>query len=237
MDIRLSAPTARTTGLLYLAMAIAAVPGFLVLRPMLHDPGSASATLANLVADEGLARLGIALELALVVAQTLTALWFFRLFRPVDSFAAAALATFAAINAVAVLGSAAGLATALDAALAGDADGAQLMYGLSGNMWGAGAVFFGLWLLPMGLLALRSGMPRALGWLLLAGGAGYVVSALLAYLAPGAAPVGDALTYLATVGEFWMIGTLLWIGLRRRPSAAAGTGPAEKVGSAASVHP
>lgn len=229
MNTPLSAPVARTTGLHYLAMALVAVPGFLVLRPLLHDPGSAAATLTNLVADESLARLGIALELTLVVAQTLTALWFFRLFRAVDSFAAAALATFGLLNAVAVLGSTAGLTAALDAALAGDADGAQLMYGLSDGMWGAGAVFFGLWLLPMGLLARRSGMPRPLGWFLLAGGVGYVVGAYLAVLAPGTGAVGDALAYVATIGEFWMIGTLLWIGLRRRPQAPVVDVPAPGV--------
>lgn len=147
-------PTARTTGLLYLAMAVAAVPGFLVIRPLLFDPESPLGTLTHLVENEQLARVGIGLELTLVVLQALTALWFFRLFRHVDAFAAGSVAVFGLVNAVAVLGSAAGLATALEAALAGDAAGSQLMYVLSGNLWGVGALFFGLWLVPMGLLAL-----------------------------------------------------------------------------------
>ncbi len=217
-------PTARTTGLLYLAMAVAAVPGFLVIRPLLFDPESPGGTLAHLVENEQLARVGIGLELALVVLQTLTALWFFRLFRRVDAFAAGCVAIFGVVNAAAVLGSAAGLATALDTALAGDAAGSQLMYLLSGNLWGVGALFFGLWLVPMGLLARRSGMPQVLSWVLVAGGLGYVVSAFLAYLAPGASALGDALAYLATGGELWIIGVLLWRGFRRvgtpRPDAA-----------------
>lgn len=217
-------PTARTTGLLYLAMAVAAVPGFLVIRPLLFDPESPLGTLTHLVENEQLARVGIGLELTLVVLQALTALWFFRLFRHVDAFAAGSVAVFGLVNAVAVLGSAAGLATALEAALAGDAAGSQLMYVLSGNLWGVGALFFGLWLVPMGLLARRSGMPRALAWVLVAGGVGYVVSAFVAYLAPGASAFGDALAYLATVGELWIIGVLLWRGFRRsgtpRPDGA-----------------
>lgn len=57
---------------------------------------------------------------------------------------------------------------------------------LGGSLWDVGAVFFGLWLIPMGFLTLRSGVPRPLGWI------------------------------PATVGEFWMIGWLLWHASRAR---------------------
>ncbi|WP_125776868.1 DUF4386 domain-containing protein [Antribacter gilvus] len=226
--------TARTTGLLYLAMAIVAVPGFLVIRPLLFDPSSSAATLDHLVANEGLARVGIALELALVAVQALVALWFYRLFRRTDAFAAGSLAAFGMVNAVAILGSAACLAAALDTALtpagAADAAGAvQVLYVLGGSFWGVGALFFGLWLVPMGFLALRSGMPRALGVLVIAGGVGYVASAFVTHLAPGAALVGDLLSYVATIGELWMIGWLLWYSFRAVPAPAeadAGAAPA-----------
>ncbi|MDR7384195.1 DUF4386 domain-containing protein [Promicromonospora iranensis] len=109
--------TARTTGLLYLALAVVAIPGFLIIRPMLFDPESAAATVSHLVENEMLARLGIALELALVAAQALVALWFYRLFQRVDAFAAASLAAFGLINSVAILGSAACLGGALSIAL------------------------------------------------------------------------------------------------------------------------
>lgn len=228
MEPLVSRRTARTTGLLYLAMALAGMPAFLVIRPMLYDPDSPAATLANLVGNETLARTGIALELALVIFQALTALWFFRLFRRVDAVTAGTLAVFGMTNAIAILGSAAALGTALDAALTGDEAGVQLMYLLSGNLWGVGAVFFGLWLIPMGQLALRAGMPRLLGWLLIAGGVGYVASALLGYLAPQTGAVDAILVAPATIAEFWTIGLLLWIGLRRERSP-------EVVGSASAV--
>lgn len=229
--------TARTTGLLYLAVAVVAVPGYLVIRPMLFDPDSAAATLSNLVENETLARLGIGLELALVAVQALVGLWFYRLFRHVNTFAAGSLAAFALVNAVAVLASAACLAAALNVAQtpwsadpADAAGAAQLLYVLGGSFWDVGSLFFGLWLIPMGVLALRSGMPRALGWALLVGGAGYVASTFLTYLAPAAAPVAQALPVLATVGEVWMIGWLLWysfgarVDVATRPAAtAAGT--------------
>ena len=224
--------TARTTGLLYLALAVVAVPGFLVIRPMLFDPDSAAATLDHLVANEALARLGIGLELALVAVQALVGLWFYRLFRRVDSFTAGSLATFGLMNAVAFLASAACLGAALELALAPPsaetAGGAQLLYVLGGSFWGVSALFFGLWLVPMGVLALRSGMPRPLGWTLVAGGGAYVLNAFVAYLAPDAEQIAAVLLIPATIGEFWMIGWLLWHSARTRPAptnpAPAGVG-------------
>jgi hypothetical protein len=212
--------TALTTALLYLGNAVAAIPAFLVIRPMLFDPENPASTLAHIVENEALARLGIGLELALVVTQALVALWFYKLFRGVDAFAAGSLAAFGMVNTVVILASAASLGAALDAALAPPfadaAGGAQLMYLLSGSLWDVATLFFGLWLIPMGVLALRSGMPRALGWILVAGGVGYDVSGFVAYLAPAASPAAALLPYLATIGEFWMIGWLLWHAFRAR---------------------
>src|SRR3546814_9917879 len=80
----------------------------------------------------------------------------------------------------------------------------QLLYLVSGQLWTIGAVFFGLWLVPMGTLVLRSGwMPRLLGWTLVVGGVGYVVSAF-AGLVPGLSTVSMVATLPATIGEFWI---------------------------------
>lgn len=103
------------------------------------------------------------------------------------------------------------------AASAADAAGqVQLLYLISENLWGVGAIFFGLWLVPMGWCALRSGwMPRPLGWVLIAGAVGYVLSAGVSFLAPDLGGLAMALTMPASIGEFWMVGYLLWRGLRR----------------------
>jgi len=205
--------TARIAGLLYLAIGVTGMVGFLLVRPMLFDPDDPAATVANLVDQELLARVGIALDLALVAAQSLAALWFYKLFRTVDAFAAGAIAVFGMVNAVAILSSTAFVATALDTALAAPADRVgepQLMYLVSENLWGVGTLFFGLWLIPMGWCVLRSaGMPRALGWVLMVGGVGYVLSGFTSYLLPDAGGVAGALVVPATIGEFWMIGYLL----------------------------
>ncbi|MBI4943137.1 MAG: DUF4386 domain-containing protein [Actinobacteria bacterium] len=211
--------TARITGLLYFALAVSGALGFLLVRPLLYAEGDPAATLANVLAHEPLARAGVALEMLIVVTQALAAAWFYRLFRAADQFAAIGIAAFGLVNAIAVLVSAALLATAVEVAVSPVGDAAatvQLLYLVSGNLWGVGALFFGLWLIPMGWCVLRSGwMPRALGWTLIVGGVGYLLNAFANYLAPGASAAVDALTVPASVGEFWMIGYLLVRGVRR----------------------
>ena len=218
--------TARATGLLYLGMGVAGMLGFLLIRPWIFDPEDPTATLAHLVEHEQLARLGIALGMTHVVLQALTALWFYRLFRTVDAFSAAAIAGFGLVNSIVVLGSAAFLASALDVAISpisGAEGDAQLMYVVSDNLWGVGALGFGLWLIPMGWCVLRSGwMPRLLGWVLIAGGSGYVLSAFVSYLAPDTGVLAEVLTGPATLGEFWMIGYLLVRGVRRTEARSQG---------------
>ncbi|GIJ22353.1 DUF4386 domain-containing protein [Micromonospora lutea] len=235
--------TARTTGLFYLGLGIAGMLGFLTIRPMIFDAGDADVTLANLVANESLARVGVALELLVVLTQTLAAVWFYRLFRTVDSTAAGSIAAFGIVNAVVILGSAAMLATAVGvatggtggAAVGGTADTVQLLYLVSENLWGVGGLFFGLWLMPMGWCVLRSGwLPRPLGWILVAGGVGYLLMTFVGYLAPGAGIAADLLVVPATVGEFWIIGYLIIFGVRKRAltgtpqanAALAATAPA-----------
>ncbi|QOC89732.1 DUF4386 domain-containing protein [Micromonospora craniellae] len=223
--------TARATGLFYLSLAIAGALGFLTVRPQVFAAGDADATLAHLVGNESLARVGIALELLVVLAQTFTAVWFYRLFRAVDATAAGSIAVFGMVNAVAILGSAALLATAVEVATDPFGDAAstvQLLYLVSGHLWTVGGIFFGLWLIPMGWCVLRSGwLPRALGWILVVGGAGYLLNAFVAYLVPGAGILADLLVVPATVGEFWILGYLIVRGVRRsaltEPARAAAT--------------
>ncbi|MBF9127460.1 DUF4386 domain-containing protein [Plantactinospora sp. S1510] len=230
--------TARATGLLYLGLAISGGLGFLLIRPQLFVADDAGATLTRLVEHGSLARVGIALELLLVLTQALTAVWFYRLFRTVDSVAAGSIAAFGMANAIAILGSAALLGTAAEVARTPVGDAAvtaQLLYLVSGNLWTVGAIFFGLWLIPMGRCVHRSGwMPRFLGWLLVVGGVGYVLSAFVGYLAPGAGMIADVLTVPASVGEFWMIGYLLVRGVRAQAlpgSPRAATVPPLPTGS------
>lgn len=219
--------TARVTGLFYLGLGITGMLGFLIIRPRLFVADDAGATLANLAEHESLARIGVALELGVVVTQALAAAWFYRLFRTADAVAAGGIAAFGLVNAVAIMGSAALLATAVEIAGAPIGDAAstvQTLYLASGNLWGVGNLFFGLWLIPMGTCVLRSRwMPRPLGWILVVGGVCYLASGFLLYLVPDAQVIANLLVVPATVGELWMIGHLLTVGVRRGASRSTAT--------------
>ncbi len=214
--------TARTTGLLYLAFFITGILGSMLIRGQLFAADDAQGTLSNLMEHGSLARVGIILELGIVLTQALTAVWFYRLFRSVDTLAAGTLAAFGMVNAVAILGSAALLATAQDvasdaslAAPGGAAATVQLLYVASGHLWGVAGMFFGLWLIPMGWLVVRSRwLPLPLGWILIAGGAGYLFSAFVSYAFPNADLVTQLLTVPATIGEIWIMGYLIIVGIR-----------------------
>jgi hypothetical protein len=219
--------TARITGLAYLGLAVSGLLGYLLIKGQLYAPDDAARTTANLVAHEGLARLGVVTDIAMVLTQAVTAVWFWKLFRPVHPVAAGSIAAFGLVNCVLILVAVTFSATALDVAVrAGTASAGQvqLLYDLNGAALSLAGLFFGLWLIPMGWLAAHSGyMPRTLGRLLVVGGAGYLLSVVVATLLPGSPGVAYALTAPATAGELWMVGYLLVKGVsdreRRSPSA------------------
>ncbi len=217
--------TARITGLAYLGLAISGMLGFLLIRNRLYMPDDAAATAASLIAHEGLARLGIVADLATVLTQAATAVCFWKLFQPVHPVAAGSIAGFGIVNCVTILVAVMFSTTALDVALRDDATSAHqalLLYNLNAAAFSLSGLFFGLWLIPMGWLVIRSGyMPRPLGWLLIGGGLGYVTSVIASSLALGDSSVVYAFTVPATVGELWMVGYLLTKGVSDRASVAA----------------
>ncbi len=225
--------TARATGAWYLGLAVTGILGFLLVRPMLYVEGDPAATLDNLTTRQGLARLGIVLEMGIVVTQALAAVWFYKLYRSVRPTAGVAVAAFGLVNAVAIMCSAtflaAAAATANNTALVGDTNPAAavgLLHQLSTHAWGIGALFFGLWLIPMGWAAVTTRrFPVPLGWTLIVGGVGYLLSAFVDYaLADAPSLLVESLAFPATIGEFWMIGYLLSRGIRTEPNPAARTG-------------
>ncbi len=215
--------TARVAGAWYLGLAVTGILGFLLVRPAIYVDGDTAATLANLQDKEALAHLGVLLEMGIVVTQALAAIWFYKLFRDVRLVAGVSVAAFGLMNAVALMASAVFLATAgavaQDSSLAPAGDAAAtvgVLYHLSTDAWGIGAMFFGLWLIPMGWTAITTArFPRALGWILVIGGAGYLLSSVVDYgfVDPPSLLV-DGLAFPATIGEFWMIGYLLLRGIR-----------------------
>ena len=202
--------TAQTTGLLYLGVALMGFFSFLFARENIYVDGDAIMTSSNLIEKESLARAGIAAEVALVGFQALAAIWFYKLFRKRDSFVAGSIAVFGMVNAIAIFISSAMWLGALNSALVGDSATAQMLFDGHENIWLVSSLFFGLWLIPMGVMAQKASMPTALPWFLKIGGLGYITATFVMILLPGQTDFADLLIIPATVGEFWIIGYLLF---------------------------
>src|SRR5260370_25106916 len=85
--------------------------------------------------------------------------------------------------------------------------------------WRPSQIFFGLWLVPLGYLANRSGWsPKALGVAVIWGAVCYLVDTLAAFLVPdfGKAIYGY-ITIPSAIAEIWTVGYLLVIGVKTRP--------------------
>ncbi|MBA3757325.1 DUF4386 domain-containing protein [Candidatus Saccharibacteria bacterium] len=208
--MKLKFSTAQTTALFYLGLALMGFFSFLFARENLYIDGDSLKTASNLVEKETLARWGIASEVALVGFQALAAVWFFKLFRKRDSFVAGLIAVFGMVNAVIILISSAMWFGALNAALAGQPEITQTLFDVHENIWKMGNLFFGLWLIPMGAMVIKAEMPKALGWFLIAGGIGYMLTTFILIILPEQTNFADLLVIPATIGEFWIIGYLLF---------------------------
>jgi len=78
-------------------------------------------------------------------------------------------------------------------------------------------IFFGLWLVPMGYLAYKSGMfPKALGVVLVVAGVCYLVDMLARFLVPDfGARIHTFVAVIPTlIAEVWMVLYLLVRGVR-----------------------
>jgi hypothetical protein len=210
---------ARLSGAIYFAFVVIGAIGFLAVRPALFtEPTSIIAAFTD---HPVLSGLSIAVELATVLLQAVLAWSLFTLFRPVDAANSTAVFVFGLVSASMIAAArllVASPSTAPDAA----ADGtAQTLVLLSSSLWESGGLFFGLWLIPLGLLVLKSGwMPRALGWVLVVGGAGKIISSLLGPLLDSAPWISTALTLPQNVAEFWLVGYLLIFGVKPRKQNA-----------------
>lgn len=212
--------TARLTGIWYLLMAISGVLGFLVYHSQIFVSGAPDQTLTNLINLESTARIRLILEFAIIMSQALTAVWFYKLFTSINNWAAWSVGVWGMTNAVMILISAVAIASAIGIATSADMVTEDkvvlvtLLQHIIASAWGIGGLFFGLWLIPMGYIVISSKrMPEWLGWTLILGGIGYILSSVLNYSGLEI-PYLDLFTIPATIGEFWMIGYLLWFGIR-----------------------
>lgn len=217
--------TARITGIWYLLMAVTGILGFMVYHSQIFVSGNPEQTLTNLVELESTARIRLILEFAIVVTQALTAVWFFKLFKENYEWEAWTLGIWGIVNAIVIMISAIAIASAIG--IANSDIGAiedkvlsiQMLHHIISNALGIGGLFFGLWLMPMGYIVVKSKrMPIWLGRVIILGGIGYVVFTFIRY-AGIEFSLNKYLMLPATIGEFWMIGYLLIFGIRTNNEA------------------
>ena len=152
----------------------------------LIERGDIAATSSNIVASESLFRLGIVGSLVMIVAWLFYALLLYRLLRPVcRSWAMTMVGLVLASVPIYMLNQVNQFAVLLSAS---DQLNEQVKLFLGLHQFGnlIAAIFFGLWLFPLGRLVFRSCfLPRFLGALLMFGSLGYLVLFVQAFLFAG----------------------------------------------------
>lgn len=233
-DMRMSSRNrwARTVGVLYLIFIFAGPLRLMVIPSRLFVKGDAATTTANILAHEGLFRLGIATDVFIAALNVFVVLAIYRLFRDVSRSAALAMLTlglmdtplymFTLANDSAVL-----LVAHLQPVAAGFNAAQQqalvaLFLGLHGQTVAAAEMFWGLWLLPLAVLVWRSGfMPRFIGAWLTLNGIAYVVWSLVALLAPDHESTIASWAFPCQLGELvfmlWLLIAGDWWGRRHNP--------------------
>lgn len=217
---------ARIAGILYLLVGIFGgfAQGFVY--PKMYIAGDATTTTTNLIENSGLVRTGIVADLFQATVWVFVAMTLYQLLKHVNKSVAGAMVILAAIGssitclntvfefeALRVATGAVNLSTfdtlgsSALALLLTDAH----HYGLF-----IAQIFFGLWLVPLGYLAYKSGwFPRALGIALVVTSVSYLLDLLAAFLFPEVSVQIHAFLSIApTIAEPWMVGYLLLIGVK-----------------------
>lgn len=225
---------ARVAGLLYILASVVGVVRLLYIPNVLFVHGNAAATANNIAAHELLFRLGIVSYLLTSVLWIFVTLALYRLFKGVDQTLAVLMVILGSLMPVPIffINSVTDVA-ALLFARGGDflsifdepqRDAfAMLFLSLHHHLDLANEIFWGLWLLPFGLLVYRSRfLPRILGVWLMAGCFGYLALSFTGFLFPQYEDQVFTYAQPLMMGE---LATMLWLAImgakeQRLPAAA-----------------
>ena len=214
----------RIGGILYLYIIVAALFGEMYVRDRLIVRGDAAATASNILGSETLFRVSVAGELITCLCDVALAGILYVLFRPVSRnvslLAAANRLTFAGVYCVSkfflvaalILLDGSDYLQALDPGeLSALAYASLRMHGFG---YGISLAFFGVHCGLLGWLVYRSGYaPRAIGVLLVIGGAGYLAHSVTQTLSPATA--GSLFPWIILPAFPAELGLTLWLLLRR----------------------
>jgi hypothetical protein len=209
----------RRVGLLYLLQSLPAPFALLIVPGRIFVAGDVAATAERVRENAMLLRVAIAAELWSCLVLVLAAIALYRLLRRVDQYLAVVTAALVCVAvpvqlanlvnhlAPLVLTSGSALPSAFTK---GQVDGLTYLFvRLHGLGLQIAQVFWGLWLIPWGVAAMRSAiMPRWLAVAMMAAGVGYVLRSAVTILAPQLAPAVLPFLGLLALGE---IATLVWL--------------------------
>src|SRR5205823_5016554 len=220
---------ARIAGILYLLVGITGgfAEGFV--EPKMYVAGDAATTAANVVANAGLLRLGAVSDLLDQTFFVFLALTLYVLLKHVHQSVARTMLVLVALAAgitclnTVFLFEGLRIATgAVDRSALGVAgSNAMVLLLLDTQHYGIliAQIFFGLWLVPLGYLAYKSGMfPKALGVVLIAGGVCYLADLLAGFLVPDLGGVQQMHAFVVVpttaIAEISMVIYLLVVGVK-----------------------
>lgn len=216
-------PTARgfgrLTGALYLTIAMAGGYSIALVPSLLHVPGDAAATWANVLSNRALFMTGILGDVVMMIAELFVTAMLYTMFRATNPtlslIAALSRLMMVAVMAAMLLFHAGGLHLAqgvrdippdLASAMAG-----VFLYMHDAGVW-VWQIFFSVHLVVLGALIIRSDhAPVILGVGLAVGGMGYLLDSVYAFAFPGwdgLALARAALLVIVTLSE---VGFALWL--------------------------
>lgn len=218
--------TARLAGALYLAMGLPGAFALISMPRIFLVPGDATATASRIAAAQGLYRFGVFADLICAVFAVWMVMVLYDLFKNVDRGQARLMVGFALgmvaiglVNTVLMAGplvlmSGSGYLSAFDKH---QLDALTLGFlGLRSQGIHVATMYWGLWLLPLGILVYKSGfLPRMLGVLVFIAGCSYVVDSMAYYFFPEYARIiANVSTLPQGAGEIGFSGWLLIKGTR-----------------------
>ena len=220
-----SKKTARIAGLLYLALAITGAFSMIYVPSKLIVPKNSIITIENIITNEFLFRMGIVSGLACQVLFIFLVLQLYKLLQAVNKkqallmvalvVASVPIACLNMLNQFAVLVL---LKGDYMNAFTLDQRNAMVMLFLDFNTYGIliAEIFWGLWLLPFGLLVIKSDfIPKILGIFLIIGCCCYLLEFLMNALLPDyAKPVSQVIGIPMAISELAIVLWLLIKGVR-----------------------
>ena len=219
----------RFAGLLYVLISIPGVFALIYVPGKLIVHGNATATASNIAAHETLFRLGIAVDLITQILFMWVALALYDLLKGVNRRQASLMVTLIVLPVPIVLLNELNAIAALILVRGADflsifekpqRDAlAMLFLNLHSYGFDITAIFWGLWLFPLGLLVYRSGfIPRLLGVLLMLNGFTFPVNSFMSLLLPQYEHVVSRWMRPLGFGELLFMFWLLIMGAKPKPS-------------------